>query len=72
MALVIEDGSGVTGANSYVTAQNYDDWATARGISHTHSDTQLEQFILRALKMNCSNWVSLCVCEIPRAVAQSS
>ena len=49
MALVIEDGSGVIGANSHVTAQNYDDWATARGISHTHSNTQLEHFILRAM-----------------------
>ncbi len=49
MALIIEDGSGVANANSYVTAQQWDDWATARGISHTHSTNQIEEFILTAM-----------------------
>ena len=49
MALIIEDGSGVANANSYVTAQQWDDWATARGISHTHSTNHIEEFILTAM-----------------------
>lgn len=49
MALVIEDGSGVSGANSYITANEWDAWATARGISHSHSTTAIEHFILRAM-----------------------
>lgn len=49
MALVIEDGTGVTGANSYVTATQWDAWATARGITHSHSDAQIEKYILRAM-----------------------
>lgn len=49
MALVIENGTGVTGANSYVTAAQWDSWATARGITHSHSDAQIEKYILRAM-----------------------
>ena len=49
MALTIEDGSLVTGANSYVTAAEWDTWATDRGISHTHSSSKIEEGILRAM-----------------------
>jgi len=49
MALTIEDGSLVTGANSYVTAAEWDTWATDRGISHTHSTSRIEEGILRAM-----------------------
>lgn len=49
MALVIEDGSEVSGANSYVTATEWDTWATARGITHSHSSAQIEKYILRAM-----------------------
>lgn len=47
--LVIEDGSLVTGANSYITADGWDTWATERGISHSHSDEKIEHAILRAM-----------------------
>lgn len=33
MALLIEDGTGVAGANSYVTDLEYTDYATARGLT---------------------------------------
>lgn len=33
MALIVEDGSGVANANSYVSVVNYRTWATARGLS---------------------------------------
>lgn len=51
MALVIEDGSGVAGANSYVTFQDYSDWATARGITleHVNQQEHIEQHIIRAM-----------------------
>ena len=49
MALIIEDGSGVANANSYVTAAQWDAWATARGISHSHSTSKIEEFILTAM-----------------------
>jgi hypothetical protein len=49
MALTIEDGSLVTGANSYVTAAEWDTWATDRGLTHTHSTSKIEEGILRAM-----------------------
>jgi hypothetical protein len=49
MALIIEDGSGVANANSYVTAAQWDAWATARGISHSHSTSKIEEYILTAM-----------------------
>ena len=49
MALTIEDGSLVSGANSYITAAEWDTWATDRGISHTHSNSRIEEGILRAM-----------------------
>lgn len=49
MALVIEDGTVVSGANSYVTLNEYRAWANARGITASDSDTVLERYVLRAM-----------------------
>ena len=49
MALVVENGSVVAGANSYVTLAEYRDWANARGIVSSDSDTILERQVLRAM-----------------------
>lgn len=49
MALVIEDGTVVSGANSYVTLNEYRAWANARGITASDSDTILERYVLRAM-----------------------
>lgn len=48
MALVVEDGSIVAGANSYVTADEYRTWANARGID-VEASQFLERSILRAM-----------------------
>jgi regulator of protease activity HflC (stomatin/prohibitin superfamily) len=47
MTLIIEDGSIVTGANSYVSAAEYIAWADAREIEY--SSTLLESQILRSM-----------------------
>lgn len=47
--LTVEDGSIVTGANTYITADGWDTWATERGISHSHNDAKIEHAILRAM-----------------------
>ena len=44
MAVVVEDGSGIEGANSYVTAEEATEYATDRGI--TLSSTHLTGYIL--------------------------
>ena len=49
MALVIENGSVVANANSYVTLAEYREWANARGITASDSDAVLERHILRAM-----------------------
>ena len=52
MTLIIEDGTKVTGANSYITVAEYEAWVDARfGTNHTgHGDDALvEQYILRAM-----------------------
>lgn len=53
MALTIEDGSIVTGANSYITVAEYNAWADARFGSGRSTapadDTATEQLILRAM-----------------------
>ena len=44
MSLIVEDGSVVTGAESYVTVAAFKAYCDARGISYSaFSDTQLEQ-----------------------------
>jgi len=48
MALVVEDGSVVSGANSYVTLTEFKTWADSRGIDYG-TDYVLEQKILRAM-----------------------
>lgn len=49
VTLVIEDGSLVANANSYITVTAWDTWATDRGISHSHSDAKISHAILRAM-----------------------
>ena len=49
MALVIEDGSVVTGANSYVTLAEFKAWADSRDISYNADDDVVEAQILRAM-----------------------
>ena len=41
MALIIEDGSIVTGANSYISTTNFTAYATARGLTITGDEEQL-------------------------------
>lgn len=48
MALVIEDGSIVSGANSYITLDEYKAFAIARGID-VEPDSVLESSVLRAM-----------------------
>ena len=65
MALIIEDGSGVANANSYVTTTEWDTWATARGIAHSHSTGKIEELILTAMDyIEAQNFVGLCaICK---------
>lgn len=49
MALVVETGSVVSGANSYITAAEYRAWAVDRGITVAESDDAIERSILRAM-----------------------
>lgn len=48
MALIIEDGSVVANANSYITVAEFKSWADGRGISYG-TDEAVEQAILRAM-----------------------
>jgi len=48
MTLVIEDGTGVTGANSYVTAEAVRAYADLRGAILPESDSELEALIVLA------------------------
>lgn len=47
--LIIEDGSGVTNANSYVTVQEYRDYATPRGVVLPVSDSEVETQLILAM-----------------------
>lgn len=49
MALVVEDGSVVAGANSYVTLAEFKAWADSRDITYNADDDVLEATILRAM-----------------------
>jgi hypothetical protein len=49
MTLVIEDGSNVAGANSYVTEQEYTDWAGHRYGYDRATATNPAGFVLRAM-----------------------
>jgi hypothetical protein len=46
MALIIEDGTGVVGANSYVSVAEFQAWLAARGYTITGNP---EQLLLRAM-----------------------
>lgn len=48
MALIVEDGTLVPNANSYISADDFVAWADARGITYP-SYPQIEQKILRAM-----------------------
>lgn len=48
MTLIIEDGTVVAGANSYITVAEYKSWAGDRGIAFG-SDEEIEQGIYRAM-----------------------
>ena len=48
MALVVEDGSKVTGANTYITLAEFKAWADARGVNYS-SDGHVTENILRAM-----------------------
>lgn len=49
MALIIEDGTGVTNANSYETLVNIRAFATARGETLPTDDTELEALVIDAM-----------------------
>lgn len=49
MALVIEDGSGVTGANSYIDVETARAYATARGLSLPVADADVEKLLVKAM-----------------------
>lgn len=51
MPLIIEDGSGVPGAQSYVTAAEATAWATARGLTFGGTDAEVEQRLLTAMDL---------------------
>ncbi|MGM4891261.1 DnaT-like ssDNA-binding protein [Tardiphaga sp. 839_C3_N1_4] len=49
MALVVEDGSGVEGANAYLDAADFKAYADARGMPYEgKSDDEIEQALIRA------------------------
>ena len=47
MTIIVEDGSIVTGADTYVSVADYESWADARGIEY--DTTLVESQILRAM-----------------------
>jgi hypothetical protein len=49
MALTVEDGSIVTGANSYVSLQDARDYASARGVDLPTDDGELEVLLIKAM-----------------------
>ena len=49
MALVIEDGTGLGNANSYVDAATARDYASARGVSLPAADADVEKLLVQAM-----------------------
>lgn len=49
MALVIEDGSGVAGANSYCSVASARTYASARGLSLPAADAEVELLLIKAV-----------------------
>jgi len=48
MALIVEDGTGVSGANTYVSLSDFKSWADDRGITYGN-DAAVTQQIYRAM-----------------------
>lgn len=48
MAFTVEDGTGVEGANAFITVAFYKSYWTDRGISVKETDTQIQAAIVRA------------------------
>lgn len=51
MALIVEDGSGVAAANSYVSVAEARAWVGARGLTLPAGDTAVEQLLLKAMDL---------------------
>lgn len=49
MPLIIEDGSIVENANSYLTVQEVRDFASARGYSLPNQDSEVEVLVIKAM-----------------------
>jgi hypothetical protein len=49
MAIIVEDGTGVDNANSYVSVADYKAYAAERGTVITVSDAVLEQYIVLSM-----------------------
>lgn len=60
MTLIIEDGSGVANANSYVTVAEYRAYATPRGVSLPVADAEVEtQLILACDYLESLSWLGM-------------
>lgn len=49
MALIVEDGSIVPGANTYITDQELTDYADARGLTYPATAPDREQLLIKAM-----------------------
>lgn len=49
MALIIEDGTGVAGANSYITPAEVKAYAAARGLTVPADDSEVEKLCIKAI-----------------------
>jgi hypothetical protein len=59
MTLIIEDGTGVTGADSYVTLDEFKEYADAHGLDYeSFDDDELEQAIRRGTRFIDGNYAS--------------
>jgi hypothetical protein len=57
VSLIIETGTGVTGANSYVTVDEFRAYAEARGVSSiTTDDADYEVYLIKAIDKLESYW----------------
>lgn len=58
--IIVEDGSGVPNANSYVTVTEYRAYATPRGVSLPVSDAEVEtQLILATDYLESLSWLGM-------------
>ena len=48
MAIVVETGASITGANSYVTTDDLRDYADLRGLSYPSDDVDIEILLIKA------------------------